>query len=393
MDTATNDKYNTETLLYLAFEMGNSQWKLGFTIGLGQAPRRRTISAGDLPQLRAEIGRAKRRFGLGRVVSCYEAGRDGFWLHRYLVSEDIENIIVDSASLEVNRRKRRVKTDRVDLKKLLTMLIRYHSGEQKVWHVVRVPSVEQEDGRQLHRELSSLKTERTQHINRIKGLLVSQGVRLEIKKDFPQQVSEAKLWDGSPLPPGLQARVLREFARMALVNQQIKELETERREIIRTATDPQTEMIRHLLCLRGIGPTSAWLFVKEFFGWRQFRNRGEVGALAGLTPTPYQSGDGYREQGIDKAGNRHIRAIAIEIAWAWLRFQPDSALSHWYQERFGHGNSRIRRIGIVALARKLLIALWRYLETGEVRRGPYSSRLGSERKRSTPSHPDLILLG
>jgi len=370
--TATDNKYNTETLLYLAFEMGNSQWKLGFTIGLGQAPRRRTISAGDLPQLQEEILRAKRRFGLGeevRVISCYEAGRDGFWLHRYLVSEGIENIIVDSASLEVNRRKRRVKTDRVDLRKLLTMLIRYQSGEQKVWQVVRVPSVEQEDGRQLHRELSTLKTERTQHINRIKGLLVSQGVRLEIKKDFVQQVSAAKLWDGSPIPPGLQARVIREFARIELVNQQIKELEAERRQIIRTATDPQTEMIRHLLCLRGIGLTSAWLFVKEFFGWRQFRNRREVGALAGLTPTPHQSGDSNREQGIDKAGNRHIRAIAIEIAWAWLRFQPDSALSRWYQERFGHGNSRMRRIGIVALARKLLIALWRYLESGEVPEG------------------------
>jgi transposase len=322
--------------------------------------------------LQEEIKRAKQRFGLAetvRVVSCYEAGRDGFWLHRYLVSEGIENIVVDSASLEVNRRKRRVKTDRVDLGKLLTMLIRYHSGEEKVWHVVRVPSVAQEDGRQLHRELSSLKRERTRHINRIKGLLVSQGVRLEIKKDFPQQVSQAKLWDDSPLPPGLQARVLREFTRIELINEQIKALEAERREIIRTATDPQTEMIRRLLRLRGIGPTSAWLFVKEFFGWRQFRNRREVGALAGLTPTPHQSGDGYREQGIDKAGNRHIRAIAIEIAWAWLRFQPESALSRWYQERFGHGNSRMRRIGIVALARKLLIALWRYLETGEVPEG------------------------
>jgi transposase len=371
-NTATNDKYIIEPQLYLAFEMGNKQWKLGSTIGLGQAPRLRTITAGDLPQLRDEIGRAKRRFSLAeevRVVSCYEAGRDGFWLHRYLLSESIENIIVDSASLEVNRRKRKVKTDRVDAGKLLTMLLRYHSGESKVWHVVRVPNVEQEDGRQLHRELSSLKTERTRHINRIKGLLVSQGVRLEIKKDFPEQVSAAKLWDGSPLPPGMKARVLREFARIQLVNQHIKELETERRQVIRTNSDPQTEMIRQLLHLRGIGPTSAWLFVKEFFGWRQFRNRREVGALAGLTPTPYQSGDSYREQGIDKAGNRHIRAIAIEIAWAWLRFQPDNALSRWYQKRFGHGNSRMRRIGIVALARKLLIALWRYLETGEVPEG------------------------
>jgi transposase len=370
--TATNDKYSIEPLLHLAFEMGNKQWKLGSTIGLGQAPRLRTITAGDLSQVRDEIARAKRRFGLAeqvRVVSCYEAGRDGFWLHRYLVSEGIENIIVDSASLEVNRRKRKVKTDRVDAGKLLMMLLRYHSGEPKVWHVVRVPTVEQEDGRQLHRELAGLKRERTQHINRIKGLLVSQGIRLQINKDFPEQVSTVKLWDGTPLPPGLKARVRREFERIQLINQHIKQLEAHQRQTIRSASDPQSQMIRQLLTLRGLGPVSAWLFVHEFFGWRQFRNRREVGALAGLTPTPYQSGDSYREQGIDKAGNRHIRAIAIEIAWAWLRLQPDSALSRWYQERFGHGNSRMRRIGIVALARKLLIALWRYLETGEVPEG------------------------
>jgi transposase len=232
-----------------------------------------------------------------------------------------------------------------------------------------VPTLQQEDGRQLHRELASLKREHTQHINRIKGLLVSQGVRLPINKDFPEQVSTVKLWNGTPLPPGLMARVRREFERSQLVNQHIKELETQQRQTIRTATDPQSEMIRQLLTLRGLGPISAWLFVHEFFGWRQFRNRRQVGALAGLTPTPHQSGDSYREQGIDKAGNRHIRAIAIEIAWAWIRLQPDSALSQWYQQRFGHGNSRIRRIGIVALARRLLIGLWRYLETGEVPEG------------------------
>lgn len=369
---ATHNKYSIQPRLYLAFELGNKQWKLGSTIGLGQAPRLRTITAGDLSQVRDEIDRAKRRFNLAEdvpVVSCYEAGRDGFWLHRYLLDEGIQNIIVDSASLEVNRRKRKVKTDRVDAGKLLTMLIRYHSGEPKVWHLVWVPTLEQEDGRQLHRELASLKRERTRHINRIKGLLVSQGVRLDIKKDFPEQVNAAKLWDGSPLPPALKARVLREFDRIQLVNQHINHLHTQQRQSIRTATDPQSEMIRQLLTLRGIGPVSAWLFVKEFFGWRQFRNRRQVGALAGLTPTPYQSGDSYREQGIDKAGNRHIRAIAIEIAWAWLRLQPDSALSQWYQQRFAHGNSRMRRIGIVALARKLLIALWRYLETGEVPEG------------------------
>jgi len=352
--------------------LGNKQWKLASTIGLGQAPRLRTITAGDLAQVQEEIARAKQRFGLAKetsVASCYEAGRDGFWLHRYLINEGIDNIIVDSASLEVNRRRRKVKTDRVDAHKLLTMLVRYHNGEPKVWHIVQVPTVEQEDGRQLHRELASLKTERTQHINRIKGLLVSQGVRLNLYKDFPERVNSVKLWDGTPLPAGIKARVLREFDRIRLVNQHINLLHTLQRQSIRSAADPQSQMIRQLCTLRGIGPVSAWLFVHEFFAWRQFRNRRQIGALAGLTPTPFQSGDSYREQGIDKAGNCHIRAIAIEIAWAWLRLQPDSALSQWYQQRFGHGNSRIRRIGIVALARKLLIALWRYLETGEVPEG------------------------
>ena len=178
--TATNQvQYSTKALLYLAFELGNGQWKLGFTIGLGQQPRQRTIPAGDLARLQQEVAGAKKRFRLAepvRVVSCYEAGRDGFWLDRYLRSEGIENVIVDAASIEVNRRARRAKTDRLDLGKLLTMLIRYHSSEPKVWHVVQVPTLEQEDRRQLHRELLRLRQERTSHINRLKGLLVSQGL-------------------------------------------------------------------------------------------------------------------------------------------------------------------------------------------------------------------------
>jgi transposase len=371
--TATNyAEYSTERLLYLAFELGHAHWKLGFTIGLGQQPRQRVIPTGDLPRLQQEIAAAKKRFRLTepvRVVSCYEAGRDGFWLDRYLRSEGLENVIVDAASIEVNRRARRAKTDRLDLGKLLTMLIRYHGGEPKVWHVVQVPSLEQEDRRQLHRELLQLKQERTQHINRLKGLLVSQGVHLAVKKDFLQQLERVQLWDGSPLPPGLKARLEREYERLQLLRGHIKVLEAERQAAIRHSPDPAVEMVRHLLRLRAIGPNSAWLYAMEFFSWRNFRNRREVGALAGLTPTPYQSGDSEREQGIDKAGNRYIRSIAIEIAWRWLHLQPESELSRWYQVRFGQGSKRMRKIGIVALARKLLIALWRYLETGEVPAG------------------------
>ena len=371
--TATNQaEYNIERLLYLAFELSNTHWKLGFTIGLGQQPRQRTIPAGNLDRLHQEITLAKKRFKLSepvRVVSCYEAGRDGFWLDRYLRSEGIENVIVDAASIEVNRRARRAKTDRLDVRKLSNMLIRYHNGEPKVWHLVQVPTVEQEDRRQLHRELGVLKQERTQHINRLKGLLVSQGVRLAVKPDFLNQLERVRLWDGSPLPPGLKARLQREYERLQLVSDQIKALEAQRRTAIRDSAEPAIEMVRQLLRLRAIGPNSAWLYTMEFFSWRNFRNRRQIGALAGLTPTPYQSGASDREQGIDKAGNRYIRAMAIEIAWRWLYLQPESDLSQWYQKRFGHGSKRMRKIGIVALARKLLIALWRYLETGDVPAG------------------------
>lgn len=371
-ETTRTTEYSTFSTLYLAFELGNEKWKLGFTIGLGQRPRERTIDAGDLPALQAEIRLAKKRFGLpqtARVLSCYEAGRDGFWLHRYLLARGVENLVVDASSIEVPRRAKRAKTDRLDLGKLLTMLIRFDCGEKKVWSVVHVPSLEAEDKRHLHRELATLKTDRTRHINRIKGLLVGQGVRIPVKADFLERLESIRLWNGSPLPAGLRSRLEREYACLQFVAQQIKELEAERKELIRTSTDPSVEKVRQLPRLRGIGDNSAWLYVMEFFGWRSFRNRREVGALAGLTPTPHQSGDESREQGISKAGNRPVRAMAIEIAWGWLRHQPHSDLSRWFQQRFGHGSKRMRKIGIVALARKLLVALCRYLEYGEIPAG------------------------
>jgi len=371
-ETTYGTEYSTVGTLYLAFELGNKEWKLGFTVGLGQRLRRRTIDAGDLAALGWEIGQAKQRLGLPEttpVLSCYEAGRDGFWLHRYLVASGIENLVVDSASIEVNRRAKRAKTDRLDVRKLGSMLIRYHSGEKKVWSVVHVPSVEAEDKRHLHRQLATLKTDRTRHINRIKGLLAGQGVCLSVTGDFLERLESVRLWDGAPLLPGLRSRLEREYACLQFVNQQIQEVEAERSEAIRASDDPSVEKVRQLLRLRGIGDNSAWLFVMEFFDWRDFRNRREVGSLAGLTSTPYQSGDEAREQGISKAGNRPIRAMATEIAWSWLRYQPQSELSCWYWERFGHGSKRIRKIGIVALARKLLIALWRYLAFGEMPAG------------------------
>jgi len=373
MEEATRSReYSTFPTLYLAFELGNKTWKLGFSIGLGQRPRERCIEAGDTVALEEEIRLAKKRFALAqeaRVVSCYEAGRDGFWLHRYLVDQGVENLVVDASSIEIPRRARRAKTDRLDVGKLLTMLMRFDLGEKRVWSVVHVPSREAEDRRHLHRQLRSLKAERTRYSNRIKGLLVGQGVRMPVKGDFLERLARVRLWDDSPLPQGLRSRLEREYARLQFVQQQIKELEAERAVLIRTSDDPSVGKVRQLLRLGGIGENSAWLYVMEFFGWRALRNRRQVGSLAGLTPTPHQSGDQAREQGISKAGNRAVRAMAIEIAWCWLRYQPESELSRWYQRRFGQGSKRVRKIGIVALARKLLIALWRYLEFGELPAG------------------------
>jgi transposase len=371
MTTATPIRIAHDTIdrpaLFLAFELSANQWKLGFTTGAAQRPRERNVPARHIEAVREEIRKAKERFGLpadAPVISCYEAGRDGFWLHRWLVTHGVANCVVDSSSIEVNRRHRRAKTDRLDVQKLLTMLLRHVAGERKVWRIVRVPSVEEEDRRQLHRALTTAKRDRTRVINRIKGLLASHGLVMPPGRDFPQQLEHLRLWDGTPLPAGLRHRLNQEWEHVVALAQRIAQLEAERRAVLQTEEDAVTKKVQQLLMLKGIGINSAWLFVMEFFGWRAFHNRKEVGALSGLTPTPYASGNTAYEQGIAKAGNAHIRAMAIEIAWGWLRFQPQSALTQWYQQRFGHGSSRLRRIGIVALARKLLIALWRFIETG-----------------------------
>jgi transposase len=372
--TCTSNHTPKKGKLYMAMELSQKEWKLGFSVGPGQAPRLRSVPGRNLEVLKDEIQLARERFGLGKdveVESCYEAGRDGFWLHRFLEKQGVKNLVVDSASIEVSRRFRRVKTDRMDVGKLLGMVMRYDLGERKVWSVVRVPSVEAEDERQIHRELMRLKKERTRHINRMKGLLASQGVAMEIGSEFMEAIKDVRLWDGSGLPGRLRKRLEREYERMVLLKQQIGQLEKEREEVLLTSQEQAVEKVRRLLQLKGIGVNSAWLYVMEFFAWRGFRNRREVGSLAGLTPTPYQSGESSKERGISKAGNRPIRGMAIEIAWAWLRYQPESALSRWYVRRFAEGSSRVRRIGIVALARKLLIELWKYLETGAVPEGAY----------------------
>ena len=375
MTAATrNEKHirSASQVLYLALELGAEEWKLAFITDLEAKPRVRIMPARDLKRLVKEVATAMRWFGLPdstRVRSCYEAGRDGFWLHRHLVIVGIDNRVVDSGSIEVNRRQRRAKSDGLDARKLVTMLVRYHAGESRVWSVVRVPTVEEEDRRQLHRELRTLKQERVRVTNRIRGLLATQGIRLSKVRDVGAVVEELRLWDGSPLPDGLRARLRREWEHAQFLHTKILELHRQRSRAIKHDSSQPVGKIRQLLQLRGIGENAAWVYVNEFFGWRQFRNGKEVGAAAGLTPTPYQSGDVYREQGISKAGNRHIRAVAIELAWCWLRHQPGSRLSRWYNERFSRGGARARKIGIVALARHLLIELWRFLKDGTMPEG------------------------
>ena len=370
MTTAQTSQGSTEArVLYMALDLGWTDWTVGFTVGLGQAPRQVSVRARDLPGLLAQIAQAKRRFGLATdvAVHCvYEAGRDGFWLHRFLRAHGIQNIVVDAASIEVNRRARRSKTDRLDVQKLLTMLVRFVLGESRLWKVVRVPSGEDEALRQPHRELIALKEERTQHINRMKGMLAGLGLEGVIDSTFPARLPALRQWDGCPVPVLLQERLLREFARWQLVQRQIQDLENAEARMVRDDQQRHVEQVRTLMSVRGIGAQSAWLLVREVFGWREIQNRRELAALAGLTPTPYHSGQSQREQGISKAGSKRLRWLMVELAWGWLYWQPESHLSRWYQERFGQGSARLRKLGIVALARKLLVALWRLVAHGEI---------------------------
>jgi transposase len=363
----------------LAMELGEEHWKLGFSSGFGQVPISRDIASRDTKALLSQIERARKQLGLSadvRVVSCYEAGREGFWLHRFLVAEGVENLIVDSSSIEVPQKRRRAKTDRLDLAGLCDLLARHVAGSAKpVWSVVRVPTEAEEDRRHLHRELKTSKQDRTRVSNRIKSLLANNGLTLNTWKNLPGQLKRLRMWSGGALSPGLRSRLDRYASDYSYYTARIRELEAERRRIFSAemhaagSQGPAVAKAVQLYSLRGVGINTAWLYSMEFFGWRTFHNTKQVGSLAGLTPTPKDSGKRYREQGIGKDGSRHIRGSAIELAWGWLRFQPQSELTKWYEHRFGSGSKRIRKIGIVALARKLLIALWRFVETGVVPEG------------------------
>ena len=291
MTTATPNEHSTtpERVLFMALELREKTWKFGFPTGPAQKPRERGVAARHQARVLQEVAQAKQRFGLPEsapVVRGYDAGREGFWLPRFLQAHGITNHVVDSSSIEVNRRQRRAKSDGLDVRKLVSMLIRVHPGEREVWRVVHVPSVDAEAQRHLHWDLETLKQERASTTPRIKGLLSRQGIRLRSLNKLPEQLDTLRLWDGSPLPRGLRRRVLRVDAHHEFLSEQIAELEAERRALLQTSQAASIEKVRQLMQLRGLGINGSWLLVMEFFAWRDFKNRREVGGLAGLTPTP-----------------------------------------------------------------------------------------------------------
>ncbi len=295
-----------EQVLYMALELSNTKWKLAFSAG--DRIRKKSMDAGDLAALEREIGKAKQRFGLSeecRVVSVYEAGRDGFWIHRALEGRGIESLVVDSASIEVNRKQRRAKTDNVDVEALIRQLMRFAGGEKRALSVVRVPTVQAEDQRRLHRERERVLTERGAHSARIKSLLIAQGIRRKVTPELLEELEELSSPAGYPLGEDLKAEIRREYERYRLADEQIRGLERTQRERLEADPSGALQQVRSLLQLRGVGWVSSWTLVMEFFAWRGFRNRKQLAACAGLTPTPYSSGDMERDQGISKAGNRH----------------------------------------------------------------------------------------
>ena len=359
-----------ESVLYVAFELGKKEWKLAMTSGFGVPPWLRTIAGGDLGAVDRAIRGGRQRFGLpptARVVSCYEAGRDGFWIHRALLALGVENRVVDSASIEVNRRARRTKTDRVDALKLVMMLVRVCCGEARVFAEVRVPSAAAEAARHQSRERTALVQEQTRLRNQIGSWLATCGCRVTAR--MRQQAAwwtGARDWADAPLPAPVQARIARAEARLAVVAEQIATIAASQTTTVQRA-DPQSALAR-LVHLKGVATTSASVLLDEGLVWRAFDNRRQIGGLLGFAPAKYDSGESSRDQGITRAGNKRLQSVMVQLAWGWVHWQRQSALTRWYQERFGRGK-RARRVGIVALARKLLIALWRYAVDGIVPAG------------------------
>jgi transposase len=355
-----------EAVLFVALELSRTSWLVAVQAPGGEKVSRHKLAAGASAELLELIGRqraaAERRTGRAvRVMSCYEAGRDGFWLHRLLVADGVENLVIDPASIAVDRRARRVKTDRIDVEMLLRAMMARARGERRVCAVVRVPTPEAEDARRPTRERAALLAERVRHVNRVKGLCALQGVYdfEPLRPGAAERLGRLATGDGRPFPRHLAAEVRRHLERLEQVCRQLAEVEAARDE----PASPLAEGVARLVRLCGVGRHTASILQAEILG-RRFANRREVAQYAGLAPSPWASGGTRREQGIGKAGNARVRAAMIELAWLWLRHQPDSALSRWFRERVGQARGLVRRIAIVALARRRLVALWRYAVDG-----------------------------
>jgi len=366
MTSTTHQTQSTANVaLYMSLELSNKEWLLTMGVDAGGRQARFRIEPGDGARITAALVEAKRRFKLAAatpVRSCYEAGREGFWPARLLARLGIDNLVVDSASIEVSRQARRAKTDRLDGDRLLRLLWRHWSGDQKVWKIVRVPTVAVEDERQASRGASSLTEERTRYRNRIRSLLLLHGVR-QVRMDhrLPKRLAAMRDWAGVLLPPGVQGRVMASWRLVQAVEQELAAQRRAARARVRTGATVAAHSARKLVRLRGIAERSATVLGDEVFT-RDLRNRREVGALTGLVSAPYQSGETRRDQGLMRSGLAGVRRVAVQLAWAWLRYQPESALSRWYWRQFGRGSAGLRRLGIVALARRLMIALWRYVK-------------------------------
>ncbi|WP_027584650.1 IS110 family transposase [Bradyrhizobium sp. Ai1a-2] len=371
VDTPTTGHNGT---IFVAIELSQKTWLVTLHSPDRDRMSRHKLEGGahvGLLELIEKVrSRAAEKLGsVPRVVSCYEAGYDGFWLHRLLEAAGILNFVFDPASIAVEQRSRRTKTDRIDGELLLRTLMAYLRGEPRVVRIVRVPSVTQEDARRASRERDRLVKEQTAHTNRIKALLRLRGMAAgnPRRRDWLSWLARQRDWQGQPLPPQLLAEVTREHARLMLMRDQLAALEEAQAQAL--AVPAQTAERQDLLQrLKALGPAFTATLTNEVF-YKDFRNRREVAAYCGLTPSPWQSGGIDREQGISKAGNPRARLKAIELAWLWLRHQADSGLSRWFHTRTENAGKRARRIAIVALARKLIVALWRYLTTGLVPAG------------------------
>jgi len=371
---ATTARANDITL-FASLELSKSKWVVTINSPGSEKFSRHGVEGGDgaglLDLLSRSRAKAGERYGAPiKVVVIQEAGLDGFWIHRLLLANGIESHVVDAASIAVDRRHRRAKTDGIDGETLLRTLMAWARGERRVCSMVRAPSPEEEDRRRLTRERGTLLKERIQHTNRVKGLLSSQGVRgyNPLRRDRFERLEALRTGDGRELPPLLKAEIRRELDRIAVAATQLAAVERARDALIRTDAEERMNPAALLLKLKGMGPEFASLLWLESL-FRSFGNRRQVAAYAGLAPSPWQSGGVERDQGISKSGNRRLRKTMIELAWFWLRHQPDSALSRWFHARVGTAKGRVRRIAIVALARKLLVALWRYVTQGVVPEG------------------------